>query len=199
MLFCRAYETLPYHRHRCLSRKDCTTNTKLLTYFSAELAGYPVKIWNRHFTGHVPSLMPNHVVHCKAFTDCWSKCNNYLNIQKCENVLPSGIIRLKKLTTGPGVGEARYGVGFGVAASFPVLKALLPVLQLSARASLWFVQSVKYINRKTSTRNQMREVTMTTRNVWAVRRFIADVSEGDAGEFSEMARNCSSLNISTYI
>ena len=41
----------------------------------------------------------------------------------------------------------------------------------------------------------MREVTMTTRNVCAVRLFIANVSEGDAGRFSEMAHDCGSLNI----
>lgn len=77
---------------------------------------------------------------------------------------------MKKLTTGPAV---TAGVGFSEA-GFPV--PVLTVAQSLARASRLLVQSVKYMRRKTSTRNQIRDVTITTRSVSAVRRFIAQVS-----------------------
>jgi len=83
-----------------------------------------------------------------------------------QTVLPSGMIRLKKLATGPGVG-ARVGFWDG---GFPV--PLVLTLQSSERTSRLLVQSAKYMSRNTSNRNQIRDVTMTTLSVNAVRRFI---------------------------
>jgi len=84
-----------------------------------------------------------------------------------QNVLPSGSIRSKNLATGPGVGV--FGSGLDDA-GVPV--PAFTVLQSTARAALLSVQSVKYIMRNTSSRNHIRDVTMTTLNVSAVRRFI---------------------------
>jgi len=100
-------------------------------------------------------------------------CSNVMKTTRAQNVIPSGIIRLKKLRTGPGVGTAvEAGVCGARRAGLPVLA----VLQSSPRASRLLVQSAKYINRNTSTRNQIRDVTMTTLSVSAVRRFIVQVS-----------------------
>jgi len=89
-----------------------------------------------------------------------------------QNVIPSGIIRLKKLATGPAVGsKVEVGVSFA-STGFPVFT----VSQSAARISLLLVQSVKYIKRNTSSKNQIRDVTMTTLSVNAVRRFIVQVS-----------------------
>jgi len=99
------------------------------------------------------------------------------NQNNCKKVLPSGMILLKKSATGPTEGPGGPGVGLSDS-SFPI--PVPGTLQSGDRTSRLVEQSVKYIRRNTSIRNQIRDVTMTTLSVNTVRRFITPVLASSA-------------------